>query len=178
MVVIGGKNSAVEAALQCYRAGARVTLVYRGATLKPSVKFWLRPDLDNRVAAGEIATRFGAAVTAITPGHVEVRNSQGTVEQLPAARVYALTGYHPDFDLLAAVGVSSEEATGRPTLDKNTLQTNVPGVYLAGSVGAGRNISEILIENGRFDGEKIFGDAASRQHAERLYAESPRPLGE
>jgi thioredoxin reductase (NADPH) len=178
VVVVGGKNSAVEAALPCFRAGGRVTLVYRGTTLKPSVKFWLRPDLENRIAAGEIATRFGSEVVEITPGHVVLRDEHGTVEHVPATRLYALTGYHPDFDLLAAVGVACDAVTGRPSLDSDTLQTTVPGVYLAGSVGAGRNISEVFIENGRFDGEKIFGDAASRQHAERLYAESPRPVGE
>ncbi len=178
VVVIGGKNSAVETALQCYRAGARVTLVYRGETLKPSVKYWLRPDLDNRIHAGEIAARFGHEVVAITGSHVTVRSAGGSIEELPAQRIYALTGYHPDFALFEAIGVACDETSGRPVLDPETLQTNVPGVYLAGSVGAGRNISEVFIENGRFDGEKIFGDAASRQHAEMLYAESPRPVGE
>ena len=178
VVVVGGKNSAVEAALQCYRAGGGVTLVYRGEALKPSVKFWLKPDLDNRIAAGEIAARFGSEVVAITERHVTIRDGHGTVEHVPAARVYALTGYHPDFDLLAAAGVSCDAPTGRPVLDPATLQSNVPGVYLAGSVGAGRNISEVFIENGRFDGERIFGDASSRAQAERRYGESPRPVGE
>ena len=178
VAVVGGKNSAVETALQCFRAGARVTLVYRGSTLRPSVKFWLRPDLENRIAAGEIAARFGAEVVEITTRHVVLRTSHGTTELVPATRVYLLTGYHPDFELLAAAGVQCDPVSGRPSLDPATLQTNVPGVYLAGSVGAGRNISEVFIENGRFDGEKIFGDQASRQHAERLYAESPRPIGE
>ena len=178
VAVIGGKNSAVEAALQCFRAGARVTLIYRGTALKPSVKFWLKPDLENRIQAGEIVTRFGASVTAISRTHVAIRNAAGDAEQVPATRVYALVGYHPDFELLAAIGVDADPATGRPSVDQGTLETNVPGVYLAGSVGAGRNISEVFIENGRFDGERIFGDAASRQLAERRYGESPRPVGE
>jgi thioredoxin reductase (NADPH) len=178
VVVVGGKNSAVEAALQCFRAGARVTLVYRGTTLKSSVKFWLRPDLENRIAAGEISARFGCDVVEITPGDVVVRQANGGIDRISAARVYPLTGYHPDFNLLTAVGVACDATTGRPALDPLTLQSNVPGIYLAGSVGAGRNISEVFIENGRFDGEKIFGDAASRQLAERRYGESPRPVGE
>jgi thioredoxin reductase (NADPH) len=178
VVVIGGKNSAVEAALQCYRAGARVTLVYRREAVKPSVKFWLKPDLDNRIAAGEITARFGAEVVAIAEHHVTIRDAHGTIEHLPATRVYPLTGYHPDFDLLAAVGVTSDAETGRPVLNKETLQSNAAGVYLAGSVGAGRNISEVFIENGRFDGERIFGDASSRAAAEQRYEESPRPVGE
>jgi len=178
VAIIGGKNSAVEAALQCYRAGARVTLIHRGDALKPSVKFWLRPDLDNRIKAGEIAARFGATVTAISPTAVTIRLADGTSNQVRATRVYALTGYHPDFELLAAIGVTCDPVSGRPTLDPATLETNVPGVHLAGSVGAGRNISEVFIENGRFDGERIFGDLASRNRAERLYGESPRPVGE
>jgi thioredoxin reductase (NADPH) len=178
IVIVGGKNSAVEAALQCYRAGGRVTLVYRRAALKPSVKFWLKPDLDNRIAAREIAARLGAEVVAISERTVTIRDSRGAIEHVAAARVYALTGYHPDFDLLAAVGVSCDADTGRPVLNQETLESNAPGVYLAGSVGAGRNISEVFIENGRFDGERIFGDAPSRAAAEQRYEESPRPIGE
>lgn len=178
VVIIGGKNSAIEAALECYRAGARVTLVYRRDALKPSVKFWLKPDFDNRVAAGEIAARYGAEVIEITTRDVIIRDSHGTIEALPAARVYALTGYHPDFELLAAVGIHCDPVTGRPVLDQETLQSDALGVYLAGSVGAGRNISEVFIENGRFDGERIFGDPSSRARAEQRYQESPRPLGE
>ena len=178
VVVIGGKNSAVESALQCYRAGARVTLVYRRPALKPSVKFWLKPDLENRVAAGEIAIRLGAEVVAIAERQVTIRRADGSTEEIAATRVYALTGYHPDFDLLARVGVHCDPGTGRPDLDPGTLQSNTSGVYLAGSVGAGRNISEVFIENGRYDGERIFGDPASQAQVSRRYAESPRPVGE
>jgi len=178
VVIVGGKNSAVESALQCYRAGARVTLVYRGETLKPSVKYWLRPDFENRVRAGEIAARLGSQVTAITPTEVEIRNGDGAFERIAATRVYPLIGYHPDFALLAALGVECAGDDARPVLDPATLESNVPGIYLAGSVGAGRKISEVFIENGRFDGERIFGDAASRARAERRYEESPRPVGE
>lgn len=178
VVVIGGKNSAVETALQCYRAGARVTLVYRRPALKPSVKFWLKPDFENRVKAGEIAAHLGAEVVAITPAAVRIRDETGTEHQLAADRVYALTGYHPDFALLRELGVELSGPDERPTLDAETLETNVPGVHLAGSVTAGRNISEVFIENGRFDGEKIFGDPPSRVRAEALYAAHPRPEGE
>ena len=178
VAIVGAKNSAVEAALQCYRAGARVTLIGRGDTMKPSVKFWLRPDIENRIKAGEIAARFGATVSAISPTHVTVQLANGSSEQVPAARVYALTGYHPDFELLAAVGVTCDPVSGRPVLDAATLETNARGVFLAGSVGAGRNISEVFIENGRFDGERIFGDVTGQARAAQLYAESPRPVGE
>lgn len=178
VVIIGGKNSAVETALQCYRAGARVALVYRRPALKPSVKFWLKPDFENRVKAGEIAAHLGVEVTAITAAEVHGRDAGGAAHRLPADRVYALTGYHPDFALLRAIGVQLTGEEERPTLDPGTLETNVPGVHLAGSVTAGRNISEVFIENGRFDGEKIFGDPPSRSRAEALYASHPRPVGE
>jgi thioredoxin reductase (NADPH) len=178
VVVIGGKNSAVETALQCFRAGARVTLVHRHAELKPSVKFWLRPDFENRVAAGEITARLGWTVREITPATVRIADAQGREEEIPADRVYALTGYHPDAMLLRALGVELAPDDERPSLDPETLETNVPGIHLAGSVTAGRNISEVFIENGRFDGEKIFGDNQSRARAGRLYGASSRPVGE
>lgn len=178
VVVVGGKNSAVEAALQLYRAGARVTLVYRGSALKPSVKFWLRPDLDNRVKANEIGTRLGATVISIEPVAVVIRAADGETERLPADRVYTLIGFTPRFDLFRSIGIDLDPVTERPALNPETLETNVPGVYMAGSIVSGRAISEVFIENGRYDGEKIFGDTAARRLATELYQESPRPVGE
>ena len=178
VVIIGGKNSAVEAALQCYRVGARVTLVHRRGEFKPSLKYWLRPDLENRVKAGEIALHLGAVVTAITPESVRIRRADSASEELLADRVFALTGYHPDFDLLERIGLPLDPESGRTPLDPHTLETGIPGVYLAGSVGAGRQISEVFIENGRFDGEKIFGDAPAQASAAARYASSPRSTGE
>jgi thioredoxin reductase (NADPH) len=178
VVILGGKNSAVETALQCFRAGARVTLIYRREQFKASVKYWLRPDLDNRIAAGEIRALLGATVTSITPDAVVVRTHDGATESIRADRVYALTGYHPDFDLMTRLGIVLDEESGRPALNPETLESNVEGIHLAGSAGAGRNTGEVFIENGRFDGEKIFGDAARRARAEVRYRESPRPIGE
>ncbi len=178
VAVIGGKNSAVEAALQLLRAGARVTLVYRRTAFSRSVKYWLRPDLENRIAAGEIQARLGASVQRIEPRAVVICRADGAEERLPADRVYALTGFHPDFELFGRIGIDFDDDTGRPTLDADTLETNVAGVYLAGSVTAGKAISEIFIENGRFDGEKIFGDAAARAEAARQYSAVHRPSGE
>jgi thioredoxin reductase (NADPH) len=178
VVVIGGRNSAVEAALQLFRSGARVTLVYRGAAFPRSVKYWLKPDLENRIKAGEIAARLGTQVETITAERVTIRGPDGAPEQLPADRVYALTGFHPDVTLFDRIGIAYDRATGRPVLDAGTLATSVPGVYLAGSVTAGNQISEIFIENGRFDGDKIFGDATARAAAEARYAHIDRPAGE
>jgi len=156
VVVIGGKNSAVEAALELYRAGARVTLVYRGKEFPPTIKYWVRPDIENRIKAGEIAARFDAQVERITNDTVVTK--QGRKEEaIPARCVYALTGYHPDFDLFKRMGIALDAKTLRATVDPETRETNVPGIYMVGSIAAGRAISEIFIENGRFDGEKIFG---------------------
>lgn len=179
VVVIGGKNSAVEAALQLFRAGARVTLVYRGSSLPASVKYWLKPDIENRIKAGEIGARFGAEVEEITSRDVVITKGllRGT-ERLPADRVYALTGFHPDLALFGRIGIAYDAESGRPTLNPETLETTVPGVHLAGSATAGNKISEIFIENGRFDGEKIFGDLSARARAEELYGEVRRPTGE
>jgi thioredoxin reductase (NADPH) len=155
VVVIGGKNSAAEAALELFRAGARVTLVHRRAQLGETVKYWVKPDIENRIRAGEIAARFEAQVGRIEPDRVVITRGRQE-EALPADRVYALTGYHPDFDLFRRLGIRLDEKTLRPECDPATLETNVPGVYMAGSITRGRAISEVFIENGRFDGEKIF----------------------
>lgn len=156
VVVVGGGNSGVEAALELYRAGARVTIVCRHPTLKKTIKYWLLPDIQNRIEAGEIAARFNTRVERIEPGVVVTGQ-----ERLPADRVYALVGFHPEFDLFRRIGITLDPETMKPTLDPATLETNVPGVYMAGSITAGRAISDVFIENGRFDGEKIFGNPSS-----------------
>lgn len=160
VVVIGGKNSAAEAALELFRAGARVTLVYRGTTFPPSVKYWVRPDLLNRIAAGEIDAHFESHVSRIAEDHVVVADRDGEETTVAARRVYALIGYHPDHDLFRRMGIELQGEDLRPAHDPQTLQTNVPGIFMAGSITGGRKISEIFIENGRFDGEKIFGDSS------------------
>ncbi|MGE3616785.1 MAG: NAD(P)-binding domain-containing protein, partial [Gemmatimonadales bacterium] len=177
VVIVGATNSAVELALGAFRAGARVTLVHRAPTKKPTVKYWLKPDFDNRVKAGEIAARWSTVVESIEADEVVIRGPDG-VTRLPADRVFLLTGYQPDFALLRSVGIEVDEASGRPTHDPATLETNVSGVYLAGSLTAGRKISEVFIENGRFDGEKIFGDAGARASAQGSIDDIFRPAGE
>jgi thioredoxin reductase (NADPH) len=162
VVVVGGKNSAVEAALELYRAGARVTLVYRREALRPSVKYWLKPDIENRIKAGDIQARFSADVLRIEDRTVVVRQAGLGEERLPADRVYALTGFHPDFDLFRSIGIELDPETARPRINPDTLETNVPGISMAGSITAGRAISEVFIENGRFDGERIFGGGGAK----------------
>jgi thioredoxin reductase (NADPH) len=156
VVVVGGGNSAVEAALELFRAGAKVTIVARGPTLKPTVKYWLKPDVQNRIDAGEIGVRLDSRVQAIDPAAVVIRNAGGAEERLPADRVYTLIGFHPDFELFRRLGITLDPKTAKPALDPGTLETNVRGVHMAGSITAGYATSEVFIENGRFDGEKIF----------------------
>ena len=155
VVVIGGKNSAAEAALDLYRTGARVTLVHRRAELGSTIKYWVRPDIENRIKASQVTALFNTHVMRITPEAVHVVGPAGETA-LPAVEVFALTGYHPDFDFLRQLGVKLDSETNKPALDPQTLESNVPGLYLAGVVIGGKHTSEIFIENGRFHGKQII----------------------
>jgi thioredoxin reductase (NADPH) len=157
VVVIGGKNSAIEAALLLFRAGAKTTLVCRGTQFSSSVKYWIKPDIENRIKAGEIQAYTGAEVVRFEAGSVTVRSANGTERTLAADRAYALTGFHPDMDLFRRIGIELDPETGAPDINRQTLETNVSGVYMAGSIVAGYSTSNVFIENGRFDGNKIFG---------------------
>ena len=161
VVVIGGKNSAAEAALDLYRNGAKVTLVHRDAELGRTIKYWVKPDIENRIKAKQIQAIFEARVTEITPDEVLISNGGGE-KRLPARRVFALTGYHPDFTFIESLGVWLDPETRKPALDPNTLESNVPGIHLAGVVIGGRHTGEIFIENGRFHGKQIVDALASR----------------
>jgi thioredoxin reductase (NADPH) len=154
VVIVGGKNSAAEAALELFRAGAHVTLVHRRSTLGASIKYWVKPDIDNRIAEGSIPARFETRVMAITPESVEVEH-QGQRDTLPADRVFLLTGYHADFTLLEACGIGVDPDSGVPAYDPATLESNVPNVFLAGGVVAGKDTAPVFIENGRFHGERL-----------------------
>ncbi len=154
VVVIGGKNSAAIAALELWRSGARVTLVYRGPEVTPNVKYWIKPDIENRIKDGEIKAYFSTEVVEITPDAVVVDTPTGR-ETLPNDFVFAMTGYHPDFSFLERVGVRFEGEDRLPVCNPETLESNVPGLYLAGVIVAGARTSEIFIENGRFHGKLI-----------------------
>ena len=154
VVVVGGKNSAAIAALELYRAGARVTLVHCGAALSGSIKYWIKPDIENRIKEGAIAFRCGARVGEIRARSVLIHAGFGD-EELPAEQVFLLIGYHPDTRMLEAVGVNVDPETLVPDHDPETLQTNVKGVYLAGAIASGRHTSRIFIENGKFHGQAI-----------------------
>jgi len=154
VAVIGGKNSAAIAALELWRHGARVTLIYRGEGIQPHVKYWIKPDIENRIRNGEIKAYFRSRVTEIGPDTLAVETPAGP-ETLANNFVFAMTGYHPDFTFLERIGVRFEGPDRLPVCNPETLESNVPGIYLAGVIVAGSRTNEIFIENGRFHGRQI-----------------------
>lgn len=167
VVVVGGKNSACETALELYRAGAHVTLVHRGETLGESVKYWVRPDIENRIRNGSIAAHFGSDVVSISPAEVTVRRRvDGATTAIPAEGVLLLTGYHADADFLRRAGIEVDEATLVPQHDPHTFESNVPNLFIAGGQIAGRRTGSVFIENGRFHGEQIAQVLAARLRQE------------
>jgi thioredoxin reductase (NADPH) len=206
VVIVGGGNSAAEAALDLYRAGAHVTLVHRRAELKSTIKYWVRPDIENRIKEGSIAAWFNTCVREIRPASVIVRagrageageageaggSARGPREdresssagarasgggapravendgesELPADAVFLLTGYHADWELLSRAGISLNSA-GVPFYDPDTMETNIPGLFVAGGAITGNDTAPIFIENGRFHGEKIVTAIMARRKPE------------
>jgi len=164
VVVIGGKNSAAIAALELWRSGARVTLIHRAAEIHRHVKYWIKPDIENRIKNGEVKALFRSHVVEITPDTVVVETPQGR-QTLKNDFVFAMTGYHPDFTFLEQMGVRFEGEDRRPVVDAETLESNVAGIYLAGVIVAGSRTNEIFIENGRFHGRQIARALASKLKA-------------
>ena len=192
VVVVGGGNSAAESALEMFRAGAHVTLVHRSPTLKPSIKYWVRPDIENRIKEGSITAHFSAVVREIRPTSVVIgpcqmpdvgvvpdvpvpadgsagyvaprREAQATEQEIPADAVFLLTGYRADADLMVRAGVALTERQA-PVHDSETFETNVPGLFVAGGAIAGVDTGTVFIENGRFHGEKIVEAIARRAFA-------------
>jgi thioredoxin reductase (NADPH) len=154
IAVIGGKNSAAIAALELWRHGARVTLVHRGPEMHRHVKYWIKPDIENRIKHGEIKAYFNSRVICIGPDTIDVETPEGRVT-LHNDFVFALTGYHPDFGFLENLGVTCAGVDRLPVCHKETLESNVAGIYLAGVIVAGSRTNEIFIENGRFHGRQI-----------------------
>ncbi len=154
VVVVGGGNSGAEAALDLFRHGARVTLVHRGPALKPTVKYWVKPDLENRIEEGSIRALFDARVLGFEPGAVVVETAAGE-ERVPASAAYVLIGFVPDTGLLERAGVRVDAATSVPDFDPESCESNVAGLYLAGTVQAGRETHRIFIENSRDHGPRI-----------------------
>ena len=158
VAVIGGANSAAVAALDLWRHGAEVTIIFREATLGTHLKYWILPDIQNRIKDGSIRALAESEVKEIVPGSVCVHGKNGEVLHVENDFVFALTGYHPDFRFLRDIGVEMDGQTHRPRCNTETLESNVPGIYLAGVIIAGMDTNEIFIENGRFHGKQILAD--------------------
>lgn len=162
VAIIGGANSAAIAALDLHRHGAHVTIIHRGETLRPTIKYWILPDIDNRISNGEVKAHFRSIVTDIKPESIRIRNLvSGEEAELPNDFVFALTGYHTDNDFLRRIGIIIDPETRKPAFSAESMESNVPGVYLAGVVIAGKETGKIFIENGRFHGGQIIRHMAA-----------------
>jgi thioredoxin reductase (NADPH) len=161
VVIVGGKNSAAEAALELYRAGAQVLIVHRGPALGDSIKYWVKPDIENRIKEGAIRARFDTRVTEITPADVVLAGPSGPVRE-PADAVLLLTGFRSDPVLLRSAGAAMDADTGAPVHNEQTFETTVPGLFVIGAFVAGRQSGRIFIENGRFHGEVVIKEIAQR----------------
>lgn len=154
VLVIGGKNSAIDAALELHKAGANVTVAYRGSDYSPSIKPWILPEFAGLVRNGEVQMHFNTEIVSIEEHEVVLKNTDSEF-QLANDFVFAMTGYHPDKSFLAGMDVHIEQETGRPIYNPETMETNVEGIFIAGVIAAGNNANEIFIENGRFHGDLI-----------------------
>jgi thioredoxin reductase (NADPH) len=155
VAVIGAKNSAAKAALDCYRHGAEVTLVVRSETLPDSIKYWIKPDLENRIKEGSIKAFFGTSVQEIRDATILLQSADG-IHEIANDWVLAMTGYHPDFSFLERLGIAlADDRSRTPIFDERTFETGRPGVYIAGTVCGGYNTSRWFIENGRFHARQI-----------------------
>jgi thioredoxin reductase (NADPH) len=161
VAVVGGNNSAAIAALELHRSGARVSLVHRGEAITSHVKYWIKPDIENRIQCGEVQAHFRSRLLEIRPESIRVATPEGELE-IKNDFVFAMIGYHPDVEFLARHGIVFEPESGRPYTDPETLESRRRGIYLAGVIVAGMHTNEIFIENGRFHGKKI-AEAIARE---------------
>ena len=161
MAVVGAKNSAAIAALELFWTGARVTLIHRGSGISEKVKYWIKPNIENRIKVGEIQAYFRSRIVEILPDSIVVSTPQGEIV-LKNDFVFALTGYSPDLNFLNSIGITLEPATQKPRTDPRTLESERSGIYLAGVIVAGMHTNEIFIENGRFHGKQIADAIAAK----------------
>jgi thioredoxin reductase (NADPH) len=164
VLVVGGKNSAAIAALELWRHAARVTMAVREPAIHSHVKYWIKPDIENRIKAGQVNAYFNTTVRDISPDEVTLDTPEGEV-RLANDFVFAMTGYHPDFTFLRSLGVELAAGDCKPVCNPKTLESNVPGIYLAGVIVAGMHTNEIFIENGRFHGQQIAKDLTRKMKA-------------
>lgn len=167
VMVVGAKNSAAIAALELYWTGARVTMVHRGKWISDRVKYWIKPNIENRIKNGEIQAYFESRVAEIHPKTVVLDTPEGQVS-VKNDFIFALTGYHPDLEFLGSLGIRLEPVSQRPRTNPDTLESDRPGIFLAGVIVAGMHTNEIFIENGRFHGKKIAEAIAAALAAKQL----------
>ena len=167
VLIIGAKNSASIAALELWRRGSRVTMVHRGADIHRNVKYWIKPDIENRIKNGEVTAYFNSCVLEIRPEEVRLKTPDGE-RVLKNDFVFALTGYHPDYEFLERLGIELTRPEMRPVCDPLTFESNIPGIYVAGVVVSGARTSEIFIENGRFHGKQIADDLKTKLQVSRV----------
>jgi len=172
VAVIGGKSSAAEAALDLYRHGAEVTLIHRGAEIGQSVKYWLRPDIVNRIKEGSIKAFFNTIVTRITEEAIFIQNGAADEQRLENDFVFALTGYHPDFEFVKRCGVMIDEANRKICFNPATFETNVPNLYIAGVVAASKGGDNIFIENGREHVKLVVRDILAKNSPKEVHAKT------
>jgi len=171
VVIVGGGNSAAESALEMYRAGAKVTIVHRAPALKKTIKYWVRPDIENRIKEGSVKAHFSTSVVEITADDVLVEGPAGRT-RLPAKAMLLMTGYRSDTTLLRTAGADVDPAIGAPFHNPDTFKTSVPGLYVVGACIAGKQSGRIFIENGRFHGEIAIRTIAERLGAREKTAQS------
>ena len=164
VAVVGAKNSAAIAALELFWTGARVTLIHRGAGISDKVKYWIKPNIENRIKSGEIQAYFNSRIVEIFPDSIAIATPQGDVT-LKNDFVFALTGYSPDLSFLNSIGITLDPASQKPRTNPQTLESERSGIYLAGVIVAGMHTNEIFIENGRFHGKQIARDIAAKLSA-------------
>ncbi|TDL34713.1 YpdA family putative bacillithiol disulfide reductase [Jeotgalibacillus sp. S-D1] len=163
VAIIGGKNSAVDAAIELQKAGARVNVFYRGSEYSPSIKPWILPQFEGLVKSGDVTIHFDSMVTKIEEEKLEYIQ-KGKTSSIKNDFVFAMIGYHPDHHFLKNMGVLIDEESGRPLYHPDTMETNVEGIYIAGVIAAGNNANEIFIENGRFHGKQIAQSIVSKSN--------------
>lgn len=163
VTVIGGSNSAVDAALELMRVGASVDMVYRGASISQNIKPWVRPIFESMVAKEKITLHLESRVTEITPGSVIVTKSNGETLELDNDFVLALTGFRPSRTLLSSAGAIMDDEQDKPAYNPSTMETNIPGLYVAGVIASGRNANEVFIETGRGHGKLIADHIISKR---------------
>lgn len=158
-VVVGGANSAIEVALDLYRNQVEVSLVHQFEGLDKSAKYWIVPDLENRIKKNEVQAYFNSRLSQITPGFVELENiSTGKKQNIPADFVFLMTGYRPDAELFQKLGIKLSGSAYIPDLNQETFETNIQGIYMAGSVVGGEETAKIFIENGKLHAQPIIAD--------------------